>query len=454
MATCFVIMGFGEKTDFQSNPQRVLNLNRTYEDIIEPAVTEAGLTCIRADEIIHSTVIDKPMYDNLLNADLVVADLSTSNANAIYELGIRHALRPRRTIVMAENSFSFPFDLNHLSILKYEHLGKDIGYAEVMRVRKVLKDKIAGLMTSPEADSPVFLFIPTLAAASRVRDMAVTLPDAKNVTEMVLQAAPSSKPTDRSSFAELLEDFRAAKAKIDDVADWAAPLELLNRLKTMQPDDPYIVQQLALATYKSEQPDKNASLIEAKKILSRLGPQTSSDAETVGLWGRIHKGLWEESKSPDDLEEAIQAYGRGYYIKNDYYNGINYAFMLDVRASCTAGDEALADRVLARRIRNDVLVICDHLLKAASTAAAQNSLQQRAGVGSDEPFWIAATKVEALFGLSRKEEAKLLQADIVSKERERLRKAYGAAGGASDEGDWKESCLNDQLKELGKLLSP
>jgi hypothetical protein len=112
--SCFVIMGFGEKTDFQSNPQRVLNLDRTYNNIIKPVVEEAGLACIRADEIIHSTVIDKPMYDNLLSADLVVADLSTSNANAIYELGVRHALRPRTTIVMAENNFSFPFDLNHL----------------------------------------------------------------------------------------------------------------------------------------------------------------------------------------------------------------------------------------------------------------------------------------------------------------------------------------------------
>ena len=108
--TCFVIMGFGEKTDFQSNPQRMLNLNKTYEYIIEPAVKEAGLKCVRADQIIHSTVIDKPMYENLLDADVVVADLSTSNANAIYELGVRHALKPTTTIVIAENNFSFPFD--------------------------------------------------------------------------------------------------------------------------------------------------------------------------------------------------------------------------------------------------------------------------------------------------------------------------------------------------------
>ena len=166
MASCFVIMGFGEKTDFQSNPQRVLNLDRTYEDIIKPVVEEAGHICIRADEIIHSTVIDKPMYDNLLSADLVIADLSTANVNAAYELGVRHALRPERTIVLAEKNFSFPFDLNHLSILKYEHLGKEIGFKEVMRVRGILKEKITTLMGSRDPDSPVFLFIPSLQPAS------------------------------------------------------------------------------------------------------------------------------------------------------------------------------------------------------------------------------------------------------------------------------------------------
>jgi MAP3K TRAFs-binding domain len=429
MGSCFVIMGFGEKTDFQSNPQRVLNLNRTYEDIIKPVVEEAGHTCIRADEIIHSTVIDKPMYDNLLGADLVVADLSTSNVNAVYELGVRHALRPHRTIVMAESNFSFPFDLNHLSILKYVHLGTEIGFQEVMRVRKILKDKITTLMASPEVDSPVFLFIPTLQGAS-LAGSALEAAEAP--------AAPSSAPTDNKSFAQLLEDFRAAKGKVTKAADWNTPLELLNRLATMQPGDPYIVQQLALATYKHEQPDKTAALVAAKVILDRLAPQTSSDAETVGLWGAIHKRLWDATKNRADLDEAIQAYARGYYIKNDYYNGINYAFMLDVRASTASGDEAMVDRVLARRIRQDLLAICD---RAAASAEQQKP-------GSDELFWIGATKVEALFGLGRRDEASRLQSEIVASERERLTKA----GSDSKEAGWKENSLKDQLAKLGPLL--
>jgi hypothetical protein len=41
--------------------------------------------------------IDKHMYEMLMNAD-VVADLSTTNPNAIYELGVRHALRPHTTV--------------------------------------------------------------------------------------------------------------------------------------------------------------------------------------------------------------------------------------------------------------------------------------------------------------------------------------------------------------------
>ena len=110
------------------------------------------------------------------------------------------------------------------------------------------------------------------------------------------------------------------------------------------------------------------------------------------------------------------AYARGYYIRIDYYNGINYAFMLDVRAACSAGDDALVDRLLARRVRKDVLKICDR----AAAAAAEPGLKRDGRTGAGELFWIGATKVEALFGLGRRDEAETLKAEIVEKERQRL----------------------------------
>jgi len=160
-------MGFGQKTDLATG--RKLNLDATYQTIIKPTVEELGIECLRADEIPHSGVIDLPMYEQLLKADIVIADVSTANPNALYELGVRHALRPRTTIVIAEDKFgSYPFDLNHILIRSYEHLEKDIGYGEVKRFSKVLKEAIDEALKSVDAeseppDSPVYTFLQNLA---------------------------------------------------------------------------------------------------------------------------------------------------------------------------------------------------------------------------------------------------------------------------------------------------
>ena len=76
------------------------------------------------------------MYDALFRADLVVADLSTSNLNAAYELGIRYGVRPRATIIVAEQQFKNPFDFSHIVIRRYEHLGSDVGRREAARSRR------------------------------------------------------------------------------------------------------------------------------------------------------------------------------------------------------------------------------------------------------------------------------------------------------------------------------
>lgn len=422
--TCFVVMGFGEKTDFQSNPQRILNLDKTFEYVIQPTVEDCGLECIRADKIIHSTVIDKPMYEHLLEADLVIADLSTSNANAIYELGVRHALRPHTTIVMAEQNFKFPFDLNHVSMLTYEHLGKEIGFGEVVRVRKVLKDKILCLTANQEVDSPVFLFLPSLAHAA-----AAALSSADETTRaMAMESAaaaapaPSAPHLSEASFAELTENFRRAKAAVKEPADWLGVIAFLKALQTMQPNDAYVIQQLALATYKSEFPDNLSASRNARDILAPLAPATSSDAETVGFWGAVHKRLWQDGGDRADLDRAIRAYARGYFLKTDYYNGINFAYLLNVRSSISAGDEAIADRVQARRIRSEVLALCEELLV-------------RGGLNADDAFWVWATMVEAKVGLGTPD------ADAL------LAEARGKAPGA-----WMAKTMVEQIAKLRAML--
>jgi MAP3K TRAFs-binding domain len=133
--------------------------------------------------------------------------------------------------------------------------------------------------------------------------------------------------------------------------------------------DPYILQQLALATYKSDASEHG--LRNARDVLMELHPDTSNDPETLGLWGAIHKRLWEKTSDRNALDIAIRAHERGFYIKNDYYNGINFAFLLNVRATVSTGEDAVADKVVANRIRRQVILVCEKLLEEPEIKVAE-----------------------------------------------------------------------------------
>src|SRR5215813_11723501 len=169
--TCFVVMGFGPKVDFETG--RTLNLDATYHNLIKPAIEEAGLECVRADEITHSGNINVPMYQQILTADLVVADVSTANCNAFYELGVRHALRPSTTIIISEDKFKFPFDIAQIAIRKYKHLGEDIGVTEAKRFTTELTDAVTKILANdpPNDDSPVYTFLQGLRRLKLPDDM-------------------------------------------------------------------------------------------------------------------------------------------------------------------------------------------------------------------------------------------------------------------------------------------
>lgn len=373
---CFVIMGFGKKTDYRTS--RLLDLDKTYKHIIKPAVTEAGLECIRADEIVHSGTIDVPMYEMLMEADLVIADLSTSNVNAAYELGVRHALRPRTTIVIAEQEFAFPFDVNHISIRTYRLDGEVLDIDEVGRFKPELRSAIETILEESKPDSPVYTFLKQL-----------TPPSMGEVEALVAAAADEapSDPGDNPTLAGLLD--QAATAKAAD--DFLTAKALLGAARAIAPNDPYIVQQLALVTYKSKQPTVLAALEEARDVLKDPDPMSSNDAETLGIWGAIHKRFWEENGDPADLDRSIAAYEKGYRLLDDYYNGINYAFLLNVRAANAEPADAITDFVLARRVRAHVVELCE---------AARAKLSGREGT-EEQRYWILATEAEAALGLGQ-----------------------------------------------------
>jgi hypothetical protein len=174
----------------------------------------------------------------------------------------------------------------------------------------------------------------------------------------------------------------------------------------MAPNDPFIAQRLALATYKSKLPDPLQALHKAQVILSELEPAASTDAETIGLWGAIHKRLWDLAGDRKDLETALLSYEKGFYLRNDYYNGINAAYLYNLRSSISDGGDATADFVMARRIRARVLPICDTWLQSYEKRQERNKdliknqdYEQEERRWTEEKYWVLATKAEAWAGL-------------------------------------------------------
>ena len=62
-----------------------------YEYLIREPLSKAGYDVNRADEILNQENILSSIIDSIIHSELIVADLSTSNPNVYYELGLSHA---------------------------------------------------------------------------------------------------------------------------------------------------------------------------------------------------------------------------------------------------------------------------------------------------------------------------------------------------------------------------
>ena len=85
---CFIASPIGAAG---SDERHRSNLVKKY--IIDEAVNPLGYKTVRADEIDKSGEITTQIVSDLIDADLLIADLTGQNANVFYELAIRHSFR-------------------------------------------------------------------------------------------------------------------------------------------------------------------------------------------------------------------------------------------------------------------------------------------------------------------------------------------------------------------------
>ena len=101
------------------------------------------------DERGGSAVVAERIFNQINEADVVVADMTFGNLNVFYEIGIAHALN-KSVILIGPKEFNVPFDLNHLSRIQYD---KDLFDSErnshiVDQLKKDIGKELQNLETS------------------------------------------------------------------------------------------------------------------------------------------------------------------------------------------------------------------------------------------------------------------------------------------------------------------
>ena len=130
--TCFVISPIGEEgSEIRQKADRV------YEQIIKRACKETGYHPVRADEIEKPGFIHAQIITELMDADLVVADLTGHNPNVFYELAVRHYSK-KPVIHLIEKPQKIPFDVASNRAINYSFKTPEDGLIFVDSLRSYI----------------------------------------------------------------------------------------------------------------------------------------------------------------------------------------------------------------------------------------------------------------------------------------------------------------------------
>lgn len=145
----FIIRPFGTKNE--------IDFDKVEQELIRPALLKIGINTSTTGNILEAGNIRQDMFQLLLTADVVIADISIHNANVFYELGIRHALREKLTFLIRTKKDEVPFDLKTDRYLPYD-------YPNVSKQIEILSKSISASLNSEHQDSPVYLMLPKLTS--------------------------------------------------------------------------------------------------------------------------------------------------------------------------------------------------------------------------------------------------------------------------------------------------
>ena len=334
---CFVLMPFGRKP---VSSGALVDFDAVYANLIAPAIEEADLDPLRADQELTGGIIHKPMFERLILCDFAIADLTAANANVFYELGVRHAVRPASTLLLfAANTGQLPFDVGLLRALPYQ-IGPD-GTPADLTARSAIARRLAEAR-DPAPDSPIFQLVDGFPDVQRLKtdvfrdrvryreDVKARLSAARkggaDAVRDVAQSLGAIADQEAGVVIDLFLSYRAMKA-------WDDMIALVPRMAPPLARSVLVREQLGLALNRAGRGD------EAEGVLLDVLQQQGPSSETYGILGRVYKDRWEAAAKAGDgrlarglLEKAIGAYLKGFETDwRDAYPGINAVTLMELK---------------------------------------------------------------------------------------------------------------------------
>lgn len=340
----FVAMPFGTQPGADGT---AIDFNRVYDELLRPALEDAGCEVFRADEERRAGDIRTDMFQELLVADLVLADLTADNPNVWYELGVRHALRARGVLLVQGPRPTQPFDLYGERKLVYRLKGGAPDPDHVAADRAALAAMARATLDAPSrrCTSPVYQLLDHL----REPEWCTLLLTASNEFGQAYEAwrgrIEVARQKSRAGDILVLADETPTRALWLEAKQLAGEcllrlqhfdlaIEQFDAVLAIDPDHKACREKRAICL------GRLARHEEARVVVRALTETWPTDPEVWALAGRVEKARWisrwrDPSADPAtwraaaaaelaSLEEAITPYHQAFIADpSHHYSGIN-----------------------------------------------------------------------------------------------------------------------------------
>lgn len=335
---CLILIPNNKKKDASG---RVIDFEAVYHRLIVPAVQDAGMQPVRADEERTGGMMDRAMYEKLLLCEFAVADLTTADPAISYQIGLRHALKPQGTVpVYAAGSAQLPFDVEQLDAVSYRVSPHGIPVYEMID-RATLTGRLLGARKGM-IDSPPFRLLENFPNADQqaLRVMRESMEQSVALKQRIFEARSQGVEAVREA-AQSLGNLSEADPGVAielffawrTVEEWNEMIAMEPRLPPVAAQTVLVQEQLALALNMVGRGEEAEQRLRA--LVLRRGPSSG----TYGTLGRILKRRWKQALANGDhalakelLTKAVAAYLKGFEADwRDTYAGVNAVTLMELK---------------------------------------------------------------------------------------------------------------------------